>query len=97
MEAGKSDALFIFIAFLHHTCVTELHACMRQTARGQVASSIVDSKRLETVSVILILWLHSSKFWRCSCGFLLGFQFLCMGYGRHGDQRILCIPLVQAI
>ena len=43
--------LFIFIAFLHHTCVTELHACMRQTARGQVASSIVDSKRLETVSV----------------------------------------------
>ena len=43
--------LFIFIAFLHHTCVTELHACMRQTARGQVASSIVESKRLETVSV----------------------------------------------
>ena len=51
MEAGKSDALFIFIAFLHHTCVTKLHACMRQTARGQAASSIVDSKRLETVSV----------------------------------------------
>ena len=70
---------------------------MRQTARGQVASSIVDSKRLETVSVtdsVVALIQVLAMFF---VDFCWGFQFLCMGYGRHGDQRILCIPLVQAI